>query len=94
LGCFIGLDGPVTFPPKKRDAREPTILGVARAVPLEHLLLETDCPWLAPVPHRGRRNEPAHLTYIAAQTAELRGVFVEEVTEATTANARRVFGIE
>ncbi|MFQ5811405.1 MAG: TatD family hydrolase [Armatimonadota bacterium] len=94
MGCSVGLDGPVTFPPKKRDTREPTIWGVARAVPLDHLLLETDCPWLAPVPYRGRRNEPAHLTHIAARIAELRGVPVEEVTEATTANARRVFGIE
>jgi len=93
LGCFIGLDGPVTFPPRKSDSDEPTIWGVARAVPLEHLLLETDCPWLAPVPYRGRRNEPAYVTYIAAHIAELRGISVEEVADATTANARGVFGI-
>jgi TatD DNase family protein len=93
LGCFIGLDGPVTFPPRHSDSGEPTLWGVARATPPDALLLETDCPWLAPVPHRGRRNEPAHLVYIAARIAELRGVEVAEVTAATTANARRVFGI-
>jgi TatD DNase family protein len=93
LGCFIGLDGPVTFPQKKSETREPVIWGVARAVPLDRLLVETDCPWLSPEPRRGRRNEPAYVAYIAARIAELRGIDVEQVAEATTANARRVFGI-
>ena len=92
LGCFIGLDGPVTFPPRKGDSGEPTIWGVARAVPLDNLLVETDCPWLAPVPYRGRRNEPAYVTYVAARIAELRGISIEELAAATTANARRLFG--
>ncbi len=91
MGCFVGLDGPVTFPQKKSETREPMIWGVARAVSLDHLLIETDCPWLSPVPRRGRRNEPAYVAYIAARIAELRGISVEEVAEATTANARRAF---
>jgi TatD DNase family protein len=57
------------------------------------LLLETDCPFLSPEPKRGRRNEPAHVVYIAQKLAEIKKVTFEEVTEITTSNAKRLFGL-
>jgi TatD DNase family protein len=62
-------------------------------LPLDRLLLETDCPYLAPQARRGKRNEPAYLSYIAAKVAELQGVHVQDVARATTANAQRLFGL-
>ncbi len=85
LGFYIGLGGPVTFKNAAR-ARE-----VAVVVPLERLLLETDCPFLSPHPFRGQRNEPARLSLIAREIALLRGLSVEEVDRVTSANARRLF---
>lgn len=87
LGLHISFCGQITFP-KCEELR-----AVAREVPLERLLLETDCPFLAPVPHRGKRNEPAHVALIAQKHAEIRGCGVEEIVEATTRNAERLFGI-
>jgi len=87
LGLYISFCGQITFP-KCEELRE-----VAKWVPIERLLLETDSPFLAPVPYRGKRNEPAHVAVIAAKHAELRGCSVEEVVEATTMNAERLFGI-
>ncbi len=87
LGFHIGLDGPVTF----RNAVD--LRAVARRVPLGQMLLETDGPYLTPAPHRGQRNEPAYLIYIAERIAELRGVAVEEIAAATTDNARVLFGL-
>jgi len=85
LGYYIGVDGPVTFK-KSVDLQE-----LVRWLPLDRLLLETDCPYLAPHPHRGKRNEPAYLALIAASVAVLKGVPVEEITQATTTNAFRLF---
>jgi len=87
LGLYIGMDGPVTYR-KARDLHE-----VARIVPLDRLLLETDGPFLTPQPHRGRRNEPAYLPLIAMRIAELRGVSPAAVIEATTANAMALFDL-
>ncbi len=87
LGFYIGMDGPVTF--KKATA----LHSVARLVRLDRLLIETDGPYLTPVPHRGKRNEPAYVTYIAARIAELRGVSTQAIIETTTANARRCFDL-
>jgi len=87
LGLHLSFCGQITFP-KCEELRE-----VARRVPLERLLLETDSPFLAPVPHRGKRNEPAHVAIIAGKHAELRGCSVEEIVEATTRNAERLFGV-
>jgi TatD DNase family protein len=81
----ISLSGIVTF----RTAAD--LRAVAAALPLDRLLVETDCPLLAPIPHRGRRNEPAHVVHVGAKIAELRGVAVETVARATAANARRLF---
>jgi len=86
-GYAISLAGPVTF----RNAGASAEVG--RAVPLEFLLVETDAPGLAPVPHRGRRNEPAYLIHTVTRIAALRGVPPEEVAQATTTSARRVFGV-
>ena len=87
-GYVISLAGPVTF----RNAR--TAAEVAREVPLESLLVETDAPVLTPDPFRGRRNEPAYVRYIVQRIAELRGRAAEEIAAATTANARRVYGVD
>ena len=87
LGFMIGLGGPVTF----RNARDTHAL--VRQLPLDQLLLETDCPYLAPHPHRGRRNEPALLPLVCDRIAELCGRAAIEIANTTTANARRCFGL-
>ncbi|MDR7481553.1 MAG: TatD family hydrolase [Armatimonadota bacterium] len=86
-GYYLGLGGPVTY----RNARR--ALEVARYVPPDRLLLETDAPYLPPEPHRGRRNEPAYLPLIAWAVAHARGVAPGTVAEITTANARAAFGL-
>ncbi len=86
LGFLISFAGNVTF--KKADA----LREVAAAVPLERLLVETDCPYLAPVPHRGRRNEPAYVVETARFLASLRGVGHEELGRVTSENFSRLFG--
>ncbi|MEE8390031.1 MAG: TatD family hydrolase [Anaerolineae bacterium] len=87
MGFFVGLSGPVTFP--KANA----LRAVAAAVPLERLLVETDCPYLTPKPYRGRRNQPAYVRYVVEAVAQARGMSVETVAQATADNARRLFGI-
>lgn len=82
----IGVGGVVTF--KKASLAE-----VVTKVPLEKIVLETDAPYLTPVPYRGRRNESSYIPFIAAKVAELKGITVEEVAEVTTSNARNLFGI-
>ena len=66
---------------------------VAMTTPLEKLLVETDCPYLAPIPHRGKRNEPAFIVHTAAKVADLRGMPVDALAEATAANALAFYGI-
>ena len=83
LGLHISLSGVLTF--KAADA----LRDVARRIPLERLLVETDCPFLAPVPHRGKRNEPAYVAFTATRLAELRGESLGDIERVTTANARR-----
>jgi TatD DNase family protein len=85
LGYMISLSGPVTF----RKATDKH--AIAREVPLEWLLVETDCPYLTPEPYRGRRNEPAYVAYTARAIAELRGTSLDDIARATTANAHRLF---
>lgn len=87
LNFYIALGGPVTF----KNASKP--LEVARHVPLDRLLIETDCPYMAPVPLRGQRNEPPYTRYIAEKIAELRGITLDEVVQATYENGKRLFGI-
>jgi TatD DNase family protein len=84
LGLFISFTGILTF------KNAVPLRAVAKAVPLDHILLETDCPYLAPVPHRGQRNEPAYIPLIAQALAAIKGVPVEEVAAVTTRNAERL----
>jgi len=87
LGFYISIAGPVTYP------KSLSLQRVAREIPLDSLLLETDCPWLAPQFRRGKRNEPAYITVIAEKIAELRGVSVKVIADATTVNVETLFGI-
>lgn len=88
MNFYISLGGPVTF------KNAPLPKEVAKEVPFDRLLIETDAPYLAPHPKRGKRNEPAYVKLVAEKIAELRGVTLEEVAEQTTKNAFQVFGIE
>jgi TatD DNase family protein len=87
LGFYIGVTGPITF---KKSDREREIV---RQVRNDRLLLETDAPFLTPVPHRGRRNEPAYVRHVAETVALARGQSLEEVARQTTQNAERLFGL-
>lgn len=87
MGFYISLAGPVTF----KNARR--LQDLAKLVPLEYLLIETDCPYLTPEPYRGKRNEPAYVLEVAKKIAELRKIPLEEVAAQTTCNAKRVFRI-
>lgn len=82
---MFGIDGPVTY--------DEGLQQVVKEIPLDRLVLETDCPFLAPLPHRGERNEPAYIPLIAQKVAELKGVGLEEIAEQTTQNVERIFGI-
>lgn len=85
MGFYIGIDGPVTF--KTSDE----LRRVVEFCPLERLLIETDCPYLAPVPHRGKRNEPAYLGLVCDAVARLKAISRETAAQATTQNALRLF---
>jgi TatD DNase family protein len=85
MGGYISLSGILTFP-KSQEIRD-----IARDVPAERLLVETDAPYLAPVPYRGKRNEPAWTAHTAAVLAEIRGLSRDEIAALTTANFRRLF---
>jgi TatD DNase family protein len=87
LGFLISFTGTITF-------KNSTSTPVVKYVPLDRLLLETDSPFLAPVPHRGKRNEPAYVHFIAQKIAEIKGHTVQEVARITTQNARDLFGIK
>jgi TatD DNase family protein len=87
LGFYISFSGIVTF----KNARQ--VQEVARKVPLDRMLIETDSPYLAPVPFRGKLNQPAYVKYVAEEIARLHGIAVERVAEETTANFKRLFRI-
>ena len=87
MNFYIGLGGTTTF-------RNSSSLAVARQLPLEWMLLETDCPYLAPMPHRGKRNEPAYVRFVAERIASERGISLDTLAEATCENARRLFGLD
>jgi TatD DNase family protein len=86
LGFHLSVSGVVTY--KKTEA----LAEAVRFAPLERLMVETDSPYLAPVPHRGKKNEPAFVLETARRVAELKGLSLEALAEATTANAARLFG--
>jgi TatD DNase family protein len=87
LGFYIGVTGPITF---KKSDREREII---RQVPLDRVLLETDAPFLTPVPHRGERNEPAYVSYVAETIARVRGLPIEEIARQSTHNAKQLFDL-
>ena len=85
LGGYISFSGIITF----KNAHD--IRAIAEATPLDRIIIETDCPYLAPVPVRGRRNEPAYLVHVAEKLAEIKGVSMEEIAKVTTDNFFRLF---
>ena len=86
-GWYLGFDGPVTY---KNAKRAPEVVALC---PPERMLLETDSPYLSPVPHRGERNDSRNLPWIAAKLAEIKGLAVEEVARICAENGKRLFGI-
>jgi len=85
LGFYLGIGGVVTY-------KKSTLPEALKNIDLEFIVLETDSPYLAPVPFRGKRNESSYLIYVAQKLAELKGVSIEEVAVITTANAQKIFG--
>lgn len=91
LGFYISFTGIITFPPKKTESS--SYQDVIQAVPLDRLLIETDAPYLTPVPYRGKRNEPFYVQYVAQKIAQMKGVDMEEVAKQTTKNAVSLFSL-
>ena len=88
MGMYIGLGGAVTF----KNAVKP--VEVAQMIPFDRLLLETDCPYMAPVPMRGKRNNSAYISYVAEKIAEIKNMTFDDVAKITKENAKRFFNIE
>ena len=87
MGFYLGFDGPLTFKNSKKPVR------VCQDVDLDRLLVETDCPYMAPEPVRGRRNEPAFVKHVCTKLGDIKEINYEEAAAATTANAKSLFGI-
>jgi len=85
-GYYLGIDGPVTFTKKAEELQ-----NLAKNIPLAKILIETDCPYLTPEPHRGERNEPIYVEYVAEKIARLRNISKKEVIEQTGENAKTLF---
>lgn len=86
LGCHVSFTGNLTY-------KKSTLPEVAKRIPLERIMLETDSPYMTPVPHRGKRNEPAYTVHIAEKLAEIKSVLFDEICQRTTQNAVRLFGL-
>jgi len=86
MGFLLSIAGPITYP--SSHAQE-----IAHHIPLDKLLIETDCPFLTPQPYRGKRNEPSNVSFVAEKIGEIRGMPTDVVAEHTTANAVRLFGL-
>ncbi len=86
MGLYLGIGGVITF----KNAK---LAEHLQGIPLERIVLETDAPWMAPTPYRGKRNEPAWMIYVAAKLAEVYGLSVEEIVAQTTENAKTLFGL-
>lgn len=93
LGCTLSFTGVLTFPPKADQPLAGTYDEVVRRTPLDRIMAETDAPYVAPVPHRGKRNEPLYVAEVVAAIARIKSLPLETVGEAVVANARRVFGL-
>ena len=88
LGWYIGFTGVLTF----KNARK--AIETAESIPLERIVLETDCPYMAPVPHRGKRNDPGYLVHMAEKLAEVRNLSVEEIHRITVENGKRLYRMD
>ncbi|MDD5342331.1 MAG: TatD family hydrolase [Patescibacteria group bacterium] len=88
LGFYLGFTGIITF------TKDQDLIGVIKEIPLDKVLIETDSPYLAPVPYRGQRNEPLYVRYVAEKIAQIKNLAFEEVVEATTNNAKRLFRLD
>ena len=92
LGFRIGVNGIITFPPKKGEsAAHAALLQVAKKVPSDGFLLETDAPYLSPVPKRGERNRPEYVKHVAEKMAELRGLTVDRLGAMGVYNGQKLF---
>lgn len=87
-GFYIGVGGSLTFKNAKKTVR------VVEGIDLDHILIETDCPYLTPIPHRGERNDSSYLQFVVAKIAEIKGVSVEEVAKISSENAKKLFRIK
>lgn len=87
MGYYIGFTGTMVFPKSTKLKR------IAASLPMDRILIETDCPYLTPPPYRGKRNEPSYVQYVADEIARLRGMTTEEVRQITLENGKRIFGI-
>jgi TatD DNase family protein len=90
LGFYISFTGNITFKPNERTL---TAYEIVKRCPPEHLLLETDSPYLAPIPYRGKRNEPSYLRLTAKKISELKGISVEDLGRITSENVKKLFGL-
>ena len=88
MGFYISFSGVITFPKAER------LREIAMNIPSDRLLIETDCPYLAPIPYRGHRNEPAYVVEVARRLAGLRDMTCDEMGKLTSANFTRVFGLK
>ena len=86
LGFYMGIGGVITY-------KNAGLAEIVKDIDLKHLVLETDAPYLTPVPHRGKLNEPSYVKYVAEKIAEIKGLSLEEVAAQTTENARNLFSI-
>lgn len=85
---YLGIGGTLTFKNNKKT------INVVKEIPLERIVIETDCPYLTPEPYRGKRNEPIYVEYVARKIAEIKGISYEEVVKVTTENAKKLYGLE
>ena len=88
MGFYLGIGGVVTFKNAKK------LREVVEYMPMDRMVIETDCPYLAPHPFRGKLNEPANVVYIAQEIAKLKNMEIEDVARITTFNAKKMFGIK
>ncbi len=95
-GFHLGFTGAITFPPRKTDLLIDGLTEIQRVIseiPLARILIETDSPYLTPIPFRGKRNEPSYVKYVAKKISEIRGVPISEIEYATAENAKRLFSL-